>query len=582
MIKCSFNQVVYKKPRFSRTDRCIDSVIGFDTETYTDGKPFLFCLSDGSVMLPKDIPRKLFTRKYRNTHFGVWNIKFDAGSIIHNLPVKQRTKLREDTKVNYRSYKYTYIPHKMLRIGKGKNAVTFWDINSFYKSSLEKAAKTYLQDKKKPLRTKSFTPSYVKQHRQLIIEYCLHDAVLVARLYDYFYNGLVKLDVYPKALYSAASISFHYFTLRTDIVTVWRQWKYYQDLLLYACESYAGGKFEVYKRGRFEGVSYDIISAYPYEIKQLKDLRDCICYQSDGYEKDADYGFLRVHIENHYGRYLPCGQKYGANIIYPAGTFNATITLPEYKYLKKIGVKVKIISAWYIILKSNYCPYAKTVDELFQYKESFRGKDKRMYAIVKIMLNGFYGKMVQLILKSDNKYHAGPGFNPIYAAMITGNTRIRLSEVCNRNPRQVYAVHTDSIIMGDTLPGKMLGSNLGQWSKEDEGDGCIIACGIYSIGNKNKFRGVELSDKLTWLDLLKKNRKRFNITIPQKAVMSWVEANFRSKDELTNQFLDRLKTIDLNCDKKRAWPGNVSANDLYNGSQQSYPIILTDPEPGTV
>ncbi|GAI57923.1 unnamed protein product, partial [marine sediment metagenome] len=42
-----------------------------------------------------------------------------------------------------------------------------------------------------------------------------------------------------------------------------------------------------------------------------------------------------------------------------------------------------------------YHPYRKIVEDLYRRKTDLKGKDDMGYNFVKIMLNGFYGKMVQ-------------------------------------------------------------------------------------------------------------------------------------------------------------------------------------------
>lgn len=576
MIKYSFNRIVYRKPKNYKTQREISEVIGFDSETYTDGKPFMFCTSLGDTFGPNDVPKGLFTRKYRNANFGVWNLKFDAGSILHDLPAANRTELREMTRTTYNGYKYRYIPHKFLRISQGKNGITFWDINTFFHSSLDRAAKQYIGDGKKDIETKTFSPEYVSANWKMIKSYCIHDAVLVSKLYKYFHAGLNQIGVHPKNLYSCASISYHYFQLNTDIVTVWRYWEYYRDLLRAACESYNGGKFEVYTRGRINAVTYDINSAYPFEIARLKDITGALAYESKDYDKDADYGFIRCTVDNTKGLHVPCAVKWGPCNIYPAGVYNTTVTKQEYDYMRTLGLPITIRGGWWIICKTNYRPYKKVIDDLYRKKTTFKGTDERMYMLSKIMMNGFYGKMIQLVENEKGQVLAGESFNPIYAAIITANTRIRITDICNQYRNKVLAVHTDSVMLKDTLPSKVLGSKLGLWSKETEGDGILISCGVYQIGDKCKFRGIEISKKDTWTEILKRNKSSYKIPVPQQIVLGWMESNFRGKDVLTNRFLNVIKTVDLNADTKRLWGRPMTAGQYLTKSQRSTPHIIID------
>jgi len=576
VIKYDFDRVIYRKPNNYRTDKEIEFVYGFDSETLTDGAPFMFAVSDGTVFKPKDIPVKLFARKYRNGNFGVWNLKFDAGSILYHLPTDSKTELRETGQTIHGPYKYRWIPHKFLSISKGKNAVTFWDINTFFKMSLDRAGEKYIGERKQDIETKTFTPKYVKSNWSRIAKYCLQDAALVAKLYDYFRKGLNEIDVHPKNLYSCASIAHHYFTLNSRINDVWRFWTNYKEMLRYACESYNGGKFEIYTRGRFEGAMYDINSAYPHAIANLYDIKRATVYRSKEYDPDAVYGFIRCFIDNTAALHVPVARKYGPNNIYPAGKFNATITKQEYDYLIELGLPVKIHSAYWLLLQSKRRPYKNVIDDLYAKKSLFKGKDPRQYMLTKIIMNGFYGKMIQLVEDHKGQVKAGACFNPVHASVITAACRIQVSRICNEYPGRVHAVHTDSVIMNDTLPGHYMGSDLGLWSAEGQGQGVLIASGIYQLAGKSKFRGIEIKDGLSWMDLLNKHPRNKYISIPQQVVMSWVESNFRAKDYLTNRFTVKIKDIDLNCDSKRVWPGDVTGRALVSSSQKSLPRILLE------
>ena len=574
MIKFDFERVEYNKPRFHRTLRSIDFIIGFDTETYKNGKPFMFCTSDGDTFTPDQIPSALFGKKYRSSNFGVWNLKFDAGSILTGVPRKNRTELRTKNRTVHGEYTYKYIPHKMLKISKGKRAVTFWNIQTFFQSSLEYAAQKYIGAGKDDIETKTFTKKYVVKNWERIEKYCIKDAMLVSKLYDYFLIGLEQIGIKPKNLYSTASISFHYFTLNSNIVDIWRYWQVYRDAVRCACESYAGGQFEIYRRGRFEGVSYDINSAYPYEIANLLDISHAIVYRSCQFENDADYGFMRVTVHNTAGHFIPCTIKSGPINIYPAGVFTTSITLNEYRYLMELDIKVDVHDAYYLYCQNKRRPYKKIIDKLYKMKQSYKGNDKRMYMISKIMMNSFYGKMLQLVELPDKRVRAGAGFNPFYASVITANTRIKCCRIANRYPKKIYAIHTDSVLLNDTLNSAETGKRLGDWEQDNEGDGLLIACGMYQHGDKTRYRGMNVRGKFSWVDLLSRAKDPYKVEIPITVVTSWVEANFRGKDETTNIFIKKNKYQNLNCDSKRVWLQKATVKRLLNGGQKSAPHIV--------
>ena len=159
-----FDKIVYRRPFYTSGKRYIKEVIGLDSETLTSGRPFLFCTSLGDSFTSADVPGIFFGRKYRGKNLVCYNLKFDSGSLLYNLPLENLDELREKTFTIYDGYHYTYIPHKLLRIRKGKNAVSFWDIFGFYKTSLDKAAKKHLGVGKTDIETKRFTLAYIKSN----------------------------------------------------------------------------------------------------------------------------------------------------------------------------------------------------------------------------------------------------------------------------------------------------------------------------------------------------------------------------------------------------------------------------------
>lgn len=568
-----FSKIIYKSRNITKGERYITDLIGLDTETRPDGSPFLVCTSLGESFPPSAFPEMFFTRRYRGRNFGVYNIKFDSGSLLYHLPVAVLNELRISGKTQYKEYHYFYIPHKCLRVSRGKNAVTIWNIAQYFNMSLDAAARKYLKSSKIHIGTKKFTKRYIKKHYKEIVKYCIRDAALVSRLYTFMLEGLRKMRLYPTALYSTASLAFTYFKSKDMIYSVSRFWDLYRQLLQYACESYAGGKFEIYKRGRFDGVIYDINSAYPFEMSRLINIEDCQVLFSQKFLSGSTYAFMRVFIDNSGGASLPCPFKAGTLSIYPLGRYYLTITLNEYLYLTARKIPVKFLSGWFIFANGRSFAYKPAVLELHRWKTQYKGKDERQYKLAKICMNGFYGKLAQLIPQEDGSIRAGVAWHPIYASVITANTRIRISEMYERYRENVLAVHTDSILMNRPIDQSYLGHDLGSWEKQIDGPGLLVACGIYQIADKLALRGF---NPLAPPDLFKLCRSMGNnaVTwIKSLNVKSWTECAFRNKHDLINRFMIETKRLDLNSEKKRIWGQATSGKMLLKGLQPSAPRV---------
>ncbi len=597
-----FSKVQYQNPGPALNDNrpALRNIIGLDSEALTTGEPFMFCTSHGDVFKPNDIPHVLFGVKYLDANFVLYNMRYDGGALLYHLPESKLKELWQTGKTSYEyevngerlKLRYKYIPHKLLRIFKGKKSISFWDIAQFYRSSLDLAAGRYLNEHKIGIRTKSFTPEYVKKYWKSISRYCIQDASLTARLGEYFVNKLMEFGITPATIYSSASISFKYFCNHARVVTAWRYWKEGQDVLKFACDAYEGGKFEVTRRGKFQGYEFDITSAYPYEIANLVDISHAKSLRSKEYQKDAVYGFLRVRIRNNTPFHLPCGVMINNVRIYPAGEFYLTITKNEYDYLVKIGVDVDVHDAIWLFVQRRRYPYRNVIDELFEIKAKYKGKDPMLYSVSKVAMNGFYGKCVQAIELHGGKILAGAGWNPVYGSVITANTRLKVTDIQNRLGNDCLAVHTDSVMLTRPLPDNWghrrnnpvrhlySKGELGNFEFVTEGPGVIVACGMYQIGEANAFKGFRPNDRDTWESILHRNRNHTKLKYRVRRVESWVEAMAKNHGKKTiNVFESVRKDIDLNCDVKRIWIDKFRGRDFLERSEDSVHRVHIEPEP---
>jgi hypothetical protein len=532
------------------------TVIGFDTEAYKNGRCFMVATSEGEYFEYKLFPYCLFTRKYLNQTFVTYNLSYDEGAIIQFLPREKKEELRNVQKIHYKNMTIKYIPKKFLRITiNGRNSITFFDMLNFYRnagvggrSSLDAVSEKILGKKKLEIETKDFSVQYVKKNWHKIGKYCVRDAELVCQLGETIIKEFEQFGVYPRALYSTAYITYQYFYKVCDYVTVKRFWDDHRKLLDYALLGFNGGKFEITRKGVDYYYEYDIVSAYPYEFANLIDITHARVMYSQKYQKDATYGFLYCAMDIPYNICSPVSWSWGYTKIYPVGKFSRVITKNEYDYLVKYKATVIIINAIWLFCDTDKKPYYDRMLELFEWKKQYKvSGDKMRYHTVKILMNAIYGKQAQKI-KTPEGWETSTCWNPIYAAIITANVRIRVSEM-QQNNKCIVGVHTDSLISTKKLD-LQLGKELGEWDFEIEGKGVVLGCGIYQINDKNKFRGFNHHKK--WLSMLDVNKPELSIT--SKRPLSWREVVFHGwDDDQINRFTDITKKVTVNFDKKRLW-----------------------------
>lgn len=558
------------KYRRQNTHKQSLEVYGLDTEADTTGDCFMICTSENDVWQPHEFPACLFTRKYRGKNFVVYNLKYDSGAFVQDFTAKELKELQTTDQCKKGLYLYKVIANKCFTIRKGKNTIHIYDIASFFKSTLNRAAKLFLGKEKLDQDVSLYKTDYINKHWQAIAEYCIQDAVLTRELADALIKMFESFGVYPRKLYSVAYVAYQYFSNTCPYVHVRRYWDNYREVLDFAMKSYNGGKFEVTQKGTGYYYEYDIVSAYPYEISNLVDIRDARIVESKDYRKDAIYAFLDCNIKIPFEVHSPIALKKKALNIYPVGEYRKVITLNEYDYMLTQGCDITIRKGYWLHKTNLTYPYRNEIRRLARLKGQYkRSKDKMRYYVIKIFQNSFYGKFVQLIYK-DGFYKAGASWNPIYGSVITANCRVRISALQNEHP-DIIAVHTDSVISSSKLDIDTA-SSLGAIDYEVEGDGLILGSGIYQIGQKSRFRGFNTKTPL--MDMLPKTGRKLSMT--KNRPYSWREVAHRGL-ALTdiNRFEDMPRELNLNFDSKRIWLDDYNSyGEVLKRNVESVPWFI--------
>lgn len=567
-----FSKIDYKyRPiRKPKTTRDIEA-IGFDTEADRDGKTFLYALSTGDTYTPETLLNGLFSRKYRGSCYVVYNLKYEQGAILQNLPPDALDNLRNCGKCEYEGYVYKVVGYKSLRISRGKNSVVFWDMYSFFEMSLATAAREFTSLKKFDLDVEKFTPEYISEHLPRIEQYCIRDAEITAALFNVLKGMCAKLGINPTTFYSVATIGYKYLRENTNYQTVNHLWNKHRDVLEAACKAYSGGKFEVTTRGKGQFYEYDINSAYPFEIANLINIQKVRVYHNKTYRPGATYGFLHLDIFLGEDTPHPVAYKRGIVNIFPVGHFKRWVTKSEYEYLVELpGAVIKILKAVWLYPRYKYRPYLGVIKKLYRIKADAKArKDKSLYRFCWRLTNSLYGKQVQLVRRGD-RIEASTCWNPIYGAVITANTRIRVARV-QRDYPEVVAVHTDSVISRRKLP-LLCGTDLGDWRLTVYGLGVIIGCGFYQIGKKVRVRGFPFQESL--FDIL--NKSPPEITIPDTRAVTWRMATANHwENQLINRFIKMDKVLNINFDTKRLWDTQwQTGDDALSKVIDSTPFII--------
>jgi DNA polymerase elongation subunit (family B) len=581
-----------------------DDLIGYDTETY-EGRAVLITDSKGAVCHPEsfsDCINFLTRKKYRGVLGWFKNLAHDVDSILKWLYVDVIKILRDKGELRFSSetekIELFLIDRKMLKLTRHKNSFTFFDIGNFLKGSLEKLAKQYLSIEKleAPVDWKKVVPSDFKKPD--MITYCKRDSLITEKLSQNFIDACNRLGIFTKNFCSPASLARHYFMSHVNIPTLGEVTRGRKLGVKFAYNAYKGGFISTFKKGYFEKVHlYDINSAYPFEIAKLPNLaKGRFVYGKDKVAKGAFHGWMHVKIfSKSHDMYSP--EYYNPIAIYIrklnknfyfGGNFECYITLDEYRILRN-DFDIQIVEGYYWIPNELELLYNDIIYNLYEMKSNFKNKDESLYDVIKKVMNGFYGLLIQKIPIAESKhFRTGNLFNPFHAAYITAGCRIQVYKAIKQfGAHDLIAVMTDGIAFS-TEKDFDLSNELGMWGPDMIGEGVFIGSGLYTIRNeiksKTATRGFSMRvtnrvdddpKSVDFFTMLSKNLDKTIMRLPQKIRLSYKEALRLKKFAEWNVIQDDEKRININCDTKRIWAREFkNCRDVLENVIDSQPIIL--------
>jgi len=565
-------------------------VHAFDTETL-DGWVKVLACSDTTYLEPDSIENMLSyltQKKYRDSINFFYNIQYDFDSIAKSLPESNITELVEKGKSQYGAYLISYIPKKLFSIKLKKDNYVFYDLFQFYEMSLDKASKLYTTGVKNEDNLDrnliGRSEEYWEEHHDEIIKYCIQDCILTKMLgellQEEIHNGC---GFYPKTYTSKAGLSKRYFREFCDIPFFREVPKLVQ---YYAFQAYHGGRFEVTERGRIgKCTGLDISSAYPYWISQLIDVRKGRWKNTNELHEDAYYGFYLATVDIPYMHLPPLAFNWGETVIYPCGSWTAYFTKEELECLHGLG-EYEIIYGMEFYPDEIIYPFKEALTKLYDLKNNTSKEDFK-YALYKKIMNSFYGSMYEKVKMFDGSYRAGMMFFPIYATLITANTRIQLWKKAVEYGKDCVSLATDGLL----IKGNINHSNnksLGGWENEGVGDSFILRSGIYSKGDEMRQRGVMTSRKFrtpygyyeNLFDYIREKPELTSYPILNYRPVHMREAvkhNQKYTIEEINVFKESEIAFDLNTEIKRVYDyDTITGFDLLNTNYKSMPHYLTE------
>ena len=485
------------------------NIYAIDTESYK-GKPMCFQFDDGKEQkiifvnegdvtetflnyLEKIKGSKSLTQ---NNIIFAHNLMYDMCMLFykHISKMIEEEKNKGEFKFKINGWKiqgFLFGDSEYIHLKKGRIAFEMIDCFQFFKMSLNEASRKLLNMKKenppKNIGKKIFTHQNKK-----FVKYALRDVYLtreIGKLINDIHNRYnVRQSI---SISQLAERIFRHKFLRKPIPAC------PHEIVGPALESYHGGKNGFYvPKGLYKDVySYDIVSAYPYAMRELPDFSEGDYYEVNKYEQ----GYVGIYQVTGNVKFCLYPIIYDINFK-PLFDDIQKVWITSYELEEAIysdEINIKKIKGYIFVPKSKKekTPLQEFVDHFWRLKNE-TDKLSPYYQFYKIILNSLYGKFIQMRKRPSNtkeykcdEWCLGQMFHPFIATLITGKVRAMMHHL--EHQHQSIHTSTDSIMTVKPIKEKYLSDDLGGLKFVHKGDCLLLRNKLYlhfdSEGNIKRY-----------------------------------------------------------------------------------------------
>jgi hypothetical protein len=428
--------------------------------------------------------------------------------------------LMKKNRMKWRGYSLEALPGKWLQVARDGISCRIYDLFSFFASSFVGALKKWKVGTPEQLAKiesgKGARGTFTLDNLQSdVIPYWKEELALLVELARALREILYAADIRPSKWHGPGALANTLYSKHKSELIMPEYDSIPSRVLDAGQYSYAGGRFEAFRIGYYDGPIYsaDINSAYPYAMSGLPNMATGGWIHVEGMPERAilqETTVAMFHVRYVYGseakRAIAYNGMPGAgHYRYASGTVHfrhknpgTWMHLPEFRNLimqHDLGMfeSFDVHEAW-IYIDDGTRPF-EWVKEIYAQRLVWKRDGNPAEKAAKLGINSLYGKLAQRVggAAGKPKWH-----NLEMAGHITSTCRAMLFEASWRQYSDLVAYQTDGIYstrpMGSLPNGA--GTALGQWECEEFSGMLHLQSGVYWLrdiqGNwlRPKTRGV--------------------------------------------------------------------------------------------
>lgn len=499
------NSVSGKKPVFDERP-----FIAWDGEGYNDadGRHHYFLFGNsagfetcGDSLGTYDCLQLMLRTAYFNKsaiHIG-FAFDYDVNMILGDLGYLSMRELKETTSVRWKGMRIEHIPRKWLQVTGEvyghKVTCRIQDVFSYYATSFVKALKKNGIGTDEDI---AFIEAGKEQRGDFQLEmldemvrpYWQAELKYLVQLADSLRDSLYSAGIKPTGWYGPGNVASYVFKARGVEGYMNRETR--PEVLDAAAYGYAGGRFEAFRVGYYDGpvFSADINSAYPHALRHMPDLktgewefvedRDRLAQAISDPAIRMGLFYMESRIRGDHTSFpFPKFHRVSGGVCWPRES-SGWVYAPEAEIIVRSGAGHATHGWIYHDDGSN--PFA-WVAEMYEQRKVWQQQGNPAEKALKLCLNSCYGKFAQRIGWNEETRTAPRWHQILWAGGITSHARSMLysGSIPTAVNSGLIAVETDGIY--STTPFSNLpngtGDALGEWKLEEYSGILYLQSGVY-------------------------------------------------------------------------------------------------------
>ena len=427
---------------------------------------------------------EMFLRARDDVTHIIYGGGYDVNMILKDLDRESLECLYHTGKVRWNGYRLEWRGGKSFSVRTASRKFLLYDVLPFFQTSFVNACDEYLgtdwEYRAEIIREKANRGGFTYDQIERVSEYNRAELATLVRLADELRERLHKVEIRVKRWDGPGAVAS---ALYTKYGTKSRLVSPPEMVAEAARHAYAGGRFEIIRKGHTErpAYQYDIRSAYPSALRNLPCLAHGEWRHVSRPTTLTGFGVYRVEVTTpptaSPTQPQPLWMRNKDGTVYFTEYAHGWYWTPEAELALGLGGSVAL-EGWELTTHCDCEPFS-FVESLYNKRAALKKAGDGAHVGLKLGLNSLYGKLAQQIGWNPGPPLKLPPYHSLeWAGYVTSHCRAQIYRASLLAPDDVIAFETDAIFSRVPL-GLPIGDRLGEWDETVYDSLTYLKSGMY-------------------------------------------------------------------------------------------------------